>query len=155
MRLLMELPEQYQAMVDDPALIDDAIEEILRYNPAVIAFRRTAMDDVVVGEQAIRKGDKIQMYYAAASSDETVFEDPDRFDITRGGREDLRNEHRAFGVGQHFCLGSHLARLELRVIFEAIVERIRNPRLDGEINWLRSNFINGIKRMPIAFDVAD
>ena len=155
MRLLLEHPEQFQMLVDQPALIEDAIEEFLRFSPAVIAFRRTAMEDLELHGQQVRKGDKIQMYYAAASSDETVFEDPDRFDITRGGREDLRNEHRAFGVGQHFCLGSHLARLELRVIFEAIVERIRNPRLDGEINWLRSNFINGIKRMPIAFDVAD
>ena len=153
MRLLMEHPEQYRMLVDRPELIEDAIEEFLRFSPAVIAFRRTAMADLELHGQQVRKGDKIQMYYAAASADETVFEDPDRFDITRAAREDLRNEHRAFGVGQHFCLGSHLARLELRVIFEAIVERIRNPRLDGDISWLRSNFINGIKRMPIAFEV--
>jgi cholest-4-en-3-one 26-monooxygenase len=154
MRLLMEHPEQYQQLVDNPAGIEDAIEEFLRYSPAVIAFRRTAMEDVEVGGQQIRKGDKIQMYYAAANADEDVFAEPDVFDITRGQREDVRNEHRAFGVGQHFCMGSHLARLELRVIFEEILRRIRNPRLDGEIKWLRSNFINGIKSMPIAFDVA-
>ena len=154
MRLLMEHPDQYQALVDKPALIEDAIEEILRYNPAVIAFRRTAMEDVELGGQQIRKGDKIQMYYGAASADETLFAEPDIFDITRNQREDVRNEHRAFGIGQHFCLGSHLARLELRVIFEEITRRIRNPRLDGEINWLRSNFISGIKAMPIAFEVA-
>lgn len=155
MRLLMEHPEQYQALVEDPAGIADAVEEFLRYNPAVIAFRRTAMEDVEVGGQQIRKGDKIQMYYAAASSDEAVFQDPDTFDITRNQREDVRNEHRAFGIGQHFCMGSHLARLELRLIFEQILRRIRNPRLDGEISWLRSNFINGIKSMPVAFDVVD
>jgi cytochrome P450 len=155
MRMLLEHPEQYQALVDDPLLIDDAIEEFLRYNPAVIAFRRTAMDDVEVGGQQIRKGDKIQMYYGAASSDESVFTDPDTFDITRNQREDVRNEHRAFGIGQHFCMGSHLARLELRVIFQEITRRITNPRLDGEISWLRSNFISGIKSMPIAFDVAE
>lgn len=155
MRLLMEHPEQYQAMVDDPSLIEDAIEECLRYNPAVIAFRRTAMEDVEIGGQPIRKGDKIQMYYGAACSDEAVFSEPDTFDITRNRREDVRNEHRAFGIGQHFCMGSHLARLELRVIFEEITRRIRNPRLDGEISWLRSNFISGIKSMPIAFDVVD
>ena len=153
MRLLMEHPDQYQRLVEDPALVDDAIEEFLRYNPAVIAFRRTAMEDCEINGQPIRKGDKIQMYYGAASADEAVFSDPDLFDITRNQREDVRNEHRAFGIGQHFCLGSHLARLELKVIFEEIVKRIRNPRLDGEINWLRSNFINGIKSMPIAFDV--
>ena len=155
MRLLMQHPEQYQALVDDPAGIPDAIEEFLRYSPAVIAFRRTAMEDVEVGGQQMRKGDKIQLYYAAASSDESVFEQPDTFDITRNQREDVRNEHRAFGIGQHFCMGSHLARLELQVIFEEIIRRIRNPRLDGEISWLRSNFINGIKSMPISFEVAE
>jgi cholest-4-en-3-one 26-monooxygenase len=154
MRMLMEHPDQYQALVDDPELIDDAIEEILRYNPAVIAFRRTAMQDLELGGQQIRKGDKIQMYYGAASSDEAVFTDGDVFDITRNQREDVRNEHRAFGIGQHFCMGSHLARLELSVIFQEITRRIRNPRLDGEISWLHSNFISGIKAMPIAFDVA-
>ena len=154
MRLLMEHADQYQALVNNPSLIEDAVEEILRYNPAVIAFRRTAMEDVELGGQQIRKGDKIQMYYGSASADETLFAEPDAFDITRNQREDVRNEHRAFGIGQHFCMGSHLARLELRVIFEEIVRRIRNPRLDGDINWLRSNFISGIKAMPIAFEVA-
>lgn len=154
MRLLMEHPEQYRALVDNPELIPDAIEEILRYNPAVIAFRRTAMADIELGGQQLREGDKVQIYYGAASADEAVFSEGDRFDITRGQREDVRNEHRAFGIGQHFCLGSHLARLELRVIFEEITRRIHNPRLNGDINWLRSNFISGIKTMPIVFDVA-
>jgi cytochrome P450 len=154
MRLLLEHPEQYQLLVDQPALLEGAIEEFLRYNPAVIAFRRTAMDDVELGGQAIRKGDKIQMYYGAASADEDIFSDGDTFDVTRAEREDVKNNHRAFGIGEHFCLGSHLARLELKVIFEEILKRMRNPRANGEINWLRSNFINGIKAMPIAFDEA-
>jgi cholest-4-en-3-one 26-monooxygenase len=155
MRLLMEHPGQYQQLADNPDLLEGAIEEFLRYNPAVIAFRRTAMADVEVGGQAIKKGDKIQMYYAAASSDEAVFSDGDVFDITRAQREDVKNGHRAFGIGEHFCMGSHLARLELKVIFEEILRRIRNPRLNGEINWLRSNFIHGIKAMPVAFDVVN
>ena len=154
MRLLMEHPDQYQMLVDDPDLLEGAIEEFLRYNPAVIAFRRTAMEDVDVGGQLIKAGDKIQMYYGAASADEAVFSGGDLFDITRAQREDVRNGHRAFGIGEHFCLGSHLARLELKVIFAEILKYIRNPRLDGDINWLRSNFISGIKVMPIAFDVA-
>jgi cytochrome P450 len=152
MRLLIE-HGQYQQLVDNPDLLEGAIEEFLRYNPAVIAFRRTATEDVTVGEQLICKGDKVQIYYGAASADEAVFNDPDSFDITRAQREDLKNGHRAFGIGEHFCLGSHLARLELRVIFEEILLRIRNPRFEGELNWLRSNFINGIKSMPISFDV--
>jgi cytochrome P450 len=155
MRLLMQHPDQYQKLIDNPDLLDGAIEEFLRYNPAVIAFRRTAMQDVEVGGQLIRKGDKIQLYYAAASSDEEVFSDVDTFDITRAEREDVKNSHRAFGIGEHFCMGSHLARLELRVIFREILGRIRNPRLNGDINWLRSNFIHGIKSMPVAFDVVE
>jgi cholest-4-en-3-one 26-monooxygenase len=152
MRLLME-HDQYQKLQQEPQLLEGAIEEFLRYNPAVIAFRRTAMEDVEVGGQLIKKGDRVQVYYGAASADEDFFEDGDVFDITRAEREDVKNNHRAFGIGEHFCMGSHLARLELLVIFEEILKRIHNPRFNGEINWLRSNFINGIKTMPIAFDV--
>ncbi len=154
MRLLIETG-QYQQLVDRPELLEGAIEESLRYNPAVIAFRRTAMEDVEVGGQLIKKGDKVELFYGAASADEALFENSDEFDITRAEREDVKNNHRAFGIGEHFCLGSHLARLELRVIFEEILKRIRNPRFSGEVRWLRSNFINGIKQMPIAFDVVD
>lgn len=154
MRLMIEHPEQYRKLVADPSLVPDAIEEFLRYNPAVIAFRRTATEDVELGGQTIRAGDRIQLYYGAASADESVFSDPDTFDIARNRREDVRNEHRAFGHGQHFCLGSHLARLELEVIFNELLKYVRNPRFDGEIRWLRSNFINGIKSMPITFDLA-
>lgn len=154
MRLLIE-HGQYRQLAENPELLEGAIEEFLRYNPAVIAFRRTATEDVKVGDQIIKKGDKIQMYYGAASADEAVFSDSDSFDISRAQREEVKNNHRAFGVGEHFCLGSHLARLELRIIFEEILRRIGNPRLDGEIAWLRSNFINGIKSMPIRFDVIE
>ena len=150
MRLLME-KGQYDALQQDRSLLEGAIEEFLRYNPAVIAFRRTALQDAEVGGQPIKKGQKVHMFYGAANADEAVFTDPDTFDITRADREDVRNSHRAFGVGQHFCLGSHLARLELRVIFQEILDRIYQPEFDGDINWLRSSFINGIKKMPIRF----
>lgn len=153
MRLLMEHPEQYQQLVDNPDLLEGAIEEVLRFDPAIIAFRRTAMQDVEVSGQLIKKGDKINLYYAAVNADEDVFSDSDVFDITRAQREDVKNNHRAFGIGEHFCMGSHLARLELKIIFEEILKRIRNPRLKGEVNWLRSSFIHGIKKMPIEFDV--
>lgn len=155
MRNLIEHPEQYQMLVDNPDLIEGAIEEFLRFNPAVIAFRRTATQDIELGGQLIRKGDKVELFYQSANSDESIFSDPDIFDITRQQREDVKNNHRAFGVGEHFCIGSHLARLELKVIFEEIIRRVRNPQFNGEVNWLRSNFIHGIKHMPIKFDVAD
>ncbi len=155
MRNLMENPEQYQALVDNPELLEGAIEEFLRFNPAVIAFSRTAMEDVELGGKQIKKGDRVHLFYQSANADHEVFDNPDVFDITRAQREDLKNNHRAFGVGEHFCIGSHLARLELKVIFEEILKRVRNPQLNGEINWLRSNFIHGIKKMPIRFDVVD
>ncbi len=153
MRNLMENPEQYQMLVDNPDLLEGAIEEFLRFNPAVIAFRRTAVQDVELGGKQLKKGDKVVMFYQSANSDDAVFEDPDTFDITRQQREDVKNAHRAFGVGEHFCIGSHLARLELKVIFEEILKRVRNPQFNGEISWLRSSFIHGIKRMPIKFEV--
>jgi cholest-4-en-3-one 26-monooxygenase len=151
MRLLME-HDQYQQLQQQPELLEGAIEEFLRYNPAVIAFRRTAMEDVMVGEQLIEKGDKVQLYYGSASADEDIFDKGDDFDITRAQREEVKTNHRAFGIGEHFCMGSHLARLELKVIFEEILKRVHNPRFNGDINWLRSNFINGVKAMPISFD---
>ena len=154
MRLLIEHPEQYQILVDDPGLIDDAVEEGLRHCSPVIAFRRTATADTELGGQQIAKGDKIVMFYQSASSDEMHFDQPDRFDITRPQREAVANESRPFGYGEHFCLGTHLARLELRVTMAAVVARIHRPRFDGQVEWLRSHFINGIKRMPIAFDIA-
>jgi len=153
MRLLMEHPDQYQALCDDPSLIPDAVEEILRFNPAVINFRRTVTEPVTVAGEVLEPGEKVVLFYQAASRDEALFENPDVFDIRRPAREDVRNQHRAFGIGEHFCLGSHLARLELRIVLEELVRRIRSPRPAGEIRWLRSNFIHGIKEMPIAFDV--
>lgn len=148
MKLLLEHPEQLQMLVDNPALIPNAIEEMLRFEPAVIQFRRTAMQDVVISGQQIRKGDKVVMYYPSANRDEAVFTDPDRFDITRKNA----GSHHAFGIGEHYCLGSHLARLELNVIFNEVLPRLRNPKFKSAPKRLRSNFINGVKEMLITFD---
>ncbi len=153
MRLLMEHPDALQQLIDKPDLIPDAIEEMLRYHTAVVSFRRTVMEDAQLPSgHTVKKGDNVVLFYHSASRDEEVFDDPDTFDITRAQREDVRNKHRAFGIGEHFCLGSHLARLELQVIFEEIIPRLRNPRLAQPVSWLRSNFINGIKEMHIEFD---
>ena len=154
MRLLMENPGQLQFLVDNPDRIADACEEILRYNTAFIAMRRTAMQDVELAGQQIRKGDKILLHYHAVNHDEKVFgEDAMRFDVRRAERmPELYNELRSFGIGQHFCIGSHLARLELRVMFEEIIPRLRNPRLLAPPRYVRSFFVNGIKEMRIRFD---
>ena len=153
MRLLMDNPEQLQELIDNPALIPNAMEEVLRYHTAVVAFRRTATEDVKLPSgHTVKQGENVVLFYHSASRDEEIFNDGEVFDIRRQEREDVKNKHRAFGIGEHFCLGSHLARLELQVIFEEIIPRLRNPKLDKPINWLRSNFINGMKEMHITFD---
>jgi cytochrome P450 len=154
MRLLMEHPDQLQYLVDNPDKIPNACEEMLRYNTAFILMRRTAMEDVEVGGAQIRKGDKIILHYHTVNHDESIFgEDAMEFDVTRAERiPDLYNQHRAFGIGQHFCLGTHLARLEMRVMFEEIIPRMRNPKLQGDIVYTRSNLVNGIREMHITFD---
>jgi cholest-4-en-3-one 26-monooxygenase len=153
-RLLMENPDQLQYLVDHPEKIADACEEILRYNTAFILMRRTVMQDVELAGHQLRKGDKLIMHYHTVNHDERIFgEDAMKFDVRRAERmPDLYNQHRAFGIGQHFCLGSHLARLELRVILEEVIPRLRNPKLAGKVEYTRSSLVNGIKRMPITFD---
>jgi cytochrome P450 len=154
MRLLMEHPEQLQYLVDNPDKIANACEEILRYNTAFISMRRTAMEDVELGGQLIKKGDKVILHYHAANHDEVVFgEDAMEFDVTRAERmPDLYNQLRSFGIGQHFCIGTHLARLELNIMFEEIISRLRNPKFRGDPQFVRSYFVNAIKEMNIIFD---
>lgn len=154
MRLLMENPEQLQYLVDHPEKIADACEEMLRYNTAFIVMRRTVMQDIEVAGKQMKKGDKLIMHYHTVNHDEKVFgPDAMQFDVRRPERmPDLYNQHRAFGIGQHFCLGSHLARLELRVIMEEVIPRLRNPKFAGPVEYTRSALVNGIKRMPITFD---
>ncbi len=148
MKLLIENPDQLQELVDDPSLIGNAVEEFLRYEPAVMQFRRTAMADVELGGKLIKNGDKVLMFYTSANRDEAYFSKPNQFDIHRSNAKD----HRSFGIGEHFCLGSHLARLELRVMFEEIIPRLRNPKFVEKPNFMRSDFLNSMKTMPITFD---
>ena len=107
---------------------------------------RVATTDAELGGQLIRKGQKLIMWYPSANRDESVFPEPFRFNIERSP-----NEHLAFGIGEHFCLGASLARLELRVMFEELTRRLPDIELAGEVERLRSNFIGGIKHMPVRF----
>ena len=156
MRLLMAHPEQHQMLIDDPSLIPDAVEEILRFYPPFIHMQRTATEDITVGGMDIKEGDLLKLFYPSVNHDPELFgDDAEAFDVTRGQRmPDLKNQHRTFGVGQHFCIGSHLARRELCIMFEEIVPRLRNPQLVASPHNLVSNFIPGIKRMDITFDAA-
>jgi cytochrome P450 len=154
MRLLMEHPDQLEYLVENPDKIADACEEILRYNTAFISMRRTAMEDCELGGQHIKKGDKVILHYHAANHDEETFgDDAMEFDVRRAQRmPDLYNQLRSFGIGQHFCIGSHLARLELLIMMQEIIPRLRNPRFKGDPKFVRSFFVNAMKEMPIAFD---
>ena len=144
--LLLDHPEERQRLADDPSLLPSAIEEMLRMSAPVMYFRRTATQDTEIGGVAIREGDKVTLWYPSGNRDEDVFADPDRFDIARNP-----NEHLAFGHGQHFCLGAHLARMEIRVMFEEILRRLPDIELAGDVRTLRSHFINGIKSIPVCF----
>ena len=147
MAAFFEHPEQWQRLVDDPSLVLPAVEEIVRWVSPVNMFRRTATSDVMLGGQQIAEGDKVVIFYSSANRDEAVFAAPDEFDV---GREP--NPHVGFGGGgPHFCLGRHLAALELRVLLRALAERMPDIALNGEVSRLRSNFINGIKHMPVRF----
>jgi cytochrome P450 len=144
MRALMEHPEQKQMLVDDPALIPGTVEEALRLFPAFAHFRRTATRDTELAGKQIREGDKVVMWYVSSNRDETRYEDPDRFDVTRNP------EHQAFGAGgRHFCLGAALARLELRVLFEETLARHPGMELAGSPQYAESPFVNQLKTLPV------
>ena len=150
MHALLDHPDQMQMLRDEPELLDSAIEEILRWATPVIHFRRTATADTEVGGQAIAAGDPLVMFYTSANRDEAVFEDPMTFDITRDP-----NDHIAFGGGgAHHCLGANLARLELQIIFKELLASTRSITQAGDVERLRSNFINGIKHMPVEVELA-
>lgn len=152
MRLLIENPEQLQKLVENPDLIPGACEEMLRYNPAFVAMQRAVMEDVEVAGVKMKKGDKMILHWHAINLNENVFKDPLKFDVSRAQSMDIHREHRAFGVGQHFCLGAHLARLELQIMFQEIVPRLRNPQFAEPVKYMRDHFVNGVKEMHITFD---
>ncbi len=144
MRALMEHPEERKLVLDDPSLIPSAVEESLRMFPAFAHFRRTALSDAQLGDKQIREGDKVVMWYVSSNRDETRYEDPDRFDVRRNP------EHQAFGAGgRHFCLGTALARLELRIMFEETLARYPAMELAGDPVFAESPFINQLKTLPV------
>ena len=148
MHAFMTNPEQWQKFVADPDRhMDGAIEEVLRWATPVLHFRRTAARDYVLDGTPIAEGDKVVIWHISANRDERAFEDPFRFDIER-----TPNDHVAFGGGgPHYCLGANLARMEMRLMFREMAGRLGDMRLTGEPQYLRSNFIGGIKHMPVAY----
>lgn len=144
MRALIEHPDQRQLLLDDPGLIPSAVEEALRMFPAFAHFRRTATRDAELNGKQIREGDKVVMWYVSSNRDETRYEDADRFDVTRNP------EHQAFGAGgRHFCLGTALARLELKILLEETLARYPKMELAGEPEYVESVFLNQLKALPV------
>ncbi len=144
MRALMENPEQQRKVIEDPSLVPGAVEESLRMFPAFAHFARTATHDTELHGQSIREGEKVVMWYPSSNRDETRFQDPDRFDVTRNP------EHQAFGAGgRHFCLGTALARLELRILIEETLARFPEVHMAGAPKYVESPFANQLKTLPV------
>jgi cytochrome P450 len=144
MRALMEDPSQRKLLLDDPSLVSSAVEESLRMFPAFAHFRRTATCDTEIGGQPVKEGEKVIMWYASSNRDETRYENPNVFDVTRNP------EHQAFGAGgRHFCLGTALARLELRILFEETLKRFPKMEPAGRPVYVQSPFINQLKSLPV------
>ena len=144
---LLEHPDQLARLRADRSLLPSAVEEMLRWSAPVMNFRRTATRDLELGGQQIAEGDKVVIWYVSANRDEKKFPDPFTFDVGR-----TPNEHVAFGgSGPHFCLGANLARSEIAIMFEEVLDRLDDIELAGPVSRLRSNFINGLKHVPVTF----
>jgi cytochrome P450 len=144
MRALMEGPDQLRQLLEDPSLIPSAVEEALRMFPAFAHFRRTATCDTELHGQQIREGEKVVMWYVSSNRDESRYEDPDHFDVRRNP------EHQAFGAGgRHFCLGTALARLELKILFEETLARFPAIQMAGTPTYVESGFLNQMKTLPV------
>ncbi|MFT5203143.1 MAG: cholest-4-en-3-one 26-monooxygenase [Candidatus Aldehydirespiratoraceae bacterium] len=143
-----EFPDQWELYKSDPDKYQDTmVDEVVRWATPVLNFRRQATQDYTLGGVDIKEGDKVVMWHIAANRDPRAFTDPWKFDVAR-----TPNDHVGFGGGgPHFCLGSNLAKMEIALMFRGIAERLPDIRLDGEVEYLRSNFIGGVKTMPVAF----
>jgi len=144
--VLSEHPQEKARLLNDMSLMESAIEEILRWTSPLHHMSREATADVEIRGKTIKAGERVLMWYPSANRDEDLFEDPYRFDITR-----TPNDHLAFGIGEHFCLGAGFARKELTVMFEELLTRFPDIEVSGPPERLRSNFINGIKHLPVTF----
>lgn len=142
---LLQQPDQLAMLLDDPGKFAPAVEELLRWASPIYHFRRTATVDTELNGTKIAKGDKVVMWFASGNRDESVFPDPYKIDITRKNVDNM-----TFGKGStHVCLGNNLARMEIRLVFEELLPRLKSIELNGEAKRIRSNFVNGMKQFPV------
>jgi cytochrome P450 len=144
---LIRNPDQLRLLKEDPRLVDNAVDEIIRWVSPVRHFLRYAQEDYVLAGKQIRAGERLLMSYLSGNRDEAKFEDPFRFDVRRKNAD----EHIAFGIGVHFCLGAHLARMELRAFLRELLPRLESIELAGEPQYTASTFVGGPKRVPIRY----
>ncbi len=141
---LSENPEEKRKLLEDPSLIPAAVDEIIRWVHPVIYMRRTATEDTMIGEQAVKKGDKLALWYMSGNRDEDKWQDPFEFNVSRQG-----TRHLSFGYGQHLCIGWRLAEIQLRVLLEELLIRYPNIAVKGDVNRMKTNFLNSIKSMQV------
>jgi cholest-4-en-3-one 26-monooxygenase len=150
MNAFLENPDQYELLRTRPELIDTAVEEILRWASPVMYFRRNLTEDLEYKGHQLKAGEKVGIWYVSANRDEDVFPEPFSFDVAR-----QPNDHVAFGGGgPHHCLGANLARMEIKLLFQELTSRVRNVEAVGTPSRLRSNFIGGIKHLPVRLTAA-
>jgi cytochrome P450 len=142
---LDQYPSEYQKLRDDPSLIPSMVSEIIRYVTPVIHMRRTAKEDAEIGGKQIQKGDKVVMWYVSGNRDPEAIEDPDSFIIDRP----RPRQHLSFGFGIHRCVGNRLAELQLRILWEEIMQRYPAIEVMGPVRRVYSNFIHGIRSLPV------
>jgi len=146
MLAFIEHPDQLRSFQRNPRLIDTAVEEVVRWTSPIIHFARTATEDFPLRDKVIKAGQAVALFYPSANRDEEIFEDPFAFRIDRNP-----NHHLGFGVGEHFCLGSHVARLELAIAYKHLLPRIEEIEVAGPIERLHSGLVGGVKRLPIRY----
>ncbi|HJL60474.1 MAG TPA: cytochrome P450 [Pseudomonadales bacterium] len=146
LKALLDHPEQMQKLIDNPDLMKLGVEEMIRWTIPVVQFCRVASKDYRIRDKTIREGESVALFYASASRDEAVFTDGDEFRVDR-----QPNKHLAFGTGPHLCLGTVLARMEMRIFFSQLLPRIEQIELIGEADYLQASFVHGIKHLPIRY----
>ena len=147
MSAFFEFPDQWELLKRDRSLLPSAVEEMLRFVSPVMNFRRQTTKELILSGTSIPANSKVIFFHVSANRDEEIFDNSQNFDITRNP-----NPHIAFGAGgPHFCLGANLARMEIRVMFEHLLDRLPDIHQNGEMARLQSQFINGVKHLPVAF----
>jgi len=146
----VDAPDQWRMLVADASLVDGAVEETVRWTTPVIQFARTATRDMTVRDKTVREGESVCLFYASGNRDEEVFDDPFVFRVDR-----QPNDHVGFGRGEHVCLGAHLARLEIRSMYQQLRERLVRMERTGPVVRVRSSFVGGIKRAPMRWELRD